>query len=177
MPVEGLFLPPASIQAQNKDNSERNTQKWNSNKKDYLRKKPLRHGCDWGDLVELSFAKHNVLQRCVSKLLNKPSYGRQNQTNRHNMFWEKSAMKSYYNVWLTFVMLHRVEIAFLFISFKLLQLEHEQILLDLDLPQINLWIEFHSRKAALKASGMSFLGQGHPTSVFRKYLFGRRFEI
>ena len=70
-----------------------------------------------------------------------------------------SAMKSYYNVWLTFVMLHWVEIAFLFISFKLLRLEHEQILLALDLPQSNLWLAFHSRKAALKASGMSFSGR------------------
>ena len=56
-------------------------------------------------------------------------------------------------------MLHRVGIAFLFISFKLLTLEQEQILLDLDLPQINLWLEFHSRKAALKASGTSFSGR------------------
>ena len=56
-------------------------------------------------------------------------------------------------------MLHQVEIAVLCISFKLLRLEHEQILVDLDLPQINLWLKFHSRKAALKASGMSFLGR------------------
>ena len=34
------------------DNRERNTQKWNSNHKDYLRKKRLRRGCDWGDLAE-----------------------------------------------------------------------------------------------------------------------------
>ena len=26
-----------------------------------VRKKPLRYGCDWGDLVELSFVKQNVL--------------------------------------------------------------------------------------------------------------------
>ena len=57
-------------------------------------------------------------------------------------------------------MLHHVEIAFLFISFQFFRLEHEQILLDLDLPQIiNLWLKFHSRKAALKASGTSFLGR------------------
>ena len=28
--------------------------------------------CDWGDLVEGSFVKQNVLQRRVSKLLNEP---------------------------------------------------------------------------------------------------------
>ena len=59
-----------------------------------VRKKPLRHGCDCGDLVELSFEKQNVLQRPVSKLLNEPSYGRQNQTNRRYMFRKTSAMKS-----------------------------------------------------------------------------------
>ena len=29
------------------DNRERNTQKWNSNNKDYVRRKPLIHGCCW----------------------------------------------------------------------------------------------------------------------------------
>ena len=38
-------------------------------------------------------------------------------------------------------------------------LEHEQILRNLNLPQINLWLKFHSRKAALKASGTSFSGR------------------
>ena len=71
------LISPASFHTSS-DNSERNTQKWNSSSKDYVRKKPWRHGCDWGDLVELSFANHNVLQRCVSKLLNKPSYCWQN---------------------------------------------------------------------------------------------------
>ena len=47
-----------------------------------VRKKPLRHWCDWGDIVEGSFVKHNVLQRRVSKLLNESPYGRQNQTSR-----------------------------------------------------------------------------------------------
>ena len=55
-------------------------------------------------------------------------------------------------------MLHRVEIEFLFLSFEILRLERQQILLDLDLPQIDLWLEFHSRKAVLKASGTSFSG-------------------
>ena len=44
-------------------------------------------------------------------------------------------------------MLLHVEIAFLFISFELLKLECKQILLDLDLPQIDLWHEFDSQKA------------------------------
>ena len=44
MTVEGLFLPPADHTRS--DNCERNTQKWNSNNKDDVRKKPLRHGCD-----------------------------------------------------------------------------------------------------------------------------------
>ena len=55
-------------------------------------------------------------------------------------------------------MLLRVKFAFLFISFQLLKLEREQILLGLDLPQIDLWHEFHSRKAE-KASETSFLGR------------------
>ena len=56
-------------------------------------------------------------------------------------------------------MLHRAEIEFLFLSFKLLRLERQQILLDLDLPQIDLWHQFHSRKAVLKGSGTSFSGR------------------
>ena len=47
-----------------------------------VRKKPSRHWCDWGDLVEGSFVKEHVLQWRVSKLLNESPYGRQNQTNR-----------------------------------------------------------------------------------------------
>lgn len=31
------------------DNRDRNMQKWNSNNRGYVRKKPLRHGSDWGD--------------------------------------------------------------------------------------------------------------------------------
>ena len=56
-------------------------------------------------------------------------------------------------------MLHRVEIEFLILSFELLRLERQQILLDLDLPQIDLWHEFHSRKAVLKSSETSFSGR------------------
>ena len=78
--------------------------------------------------VELSVVKRNVLQRRISKLLNEPPYGRQNQTNRRYMFRKTTAMKSCeYNFWLTFAIIHRVEIAFLFISFKRLRLQREQI--------------------------------------------------
>ena len=44
--------------------------------------------------MELSFVKQNVLQQRVSKLLNEPPYGQQNQTNRHYIFRKTSAMKS-----------------------------------------------------------------------------------
>ena len=83
MPIEGLFLPPASIQAQIIVKGIRRN---GTATIETVRKKPLRHWCDWGDLVELSFVKQNVLQRRVSKLLNEPPYGRQNQTNRRYMF-------------------------------------------------------------------------------------------
>ena len=56
-------------------------------------------------------------------------------------------------------MLRRVEIEFLFLSFEILRLERQQIILDLDLPQIDLWHEFHRRKAVLKASGTTFSGR------------------
>ena len=85
------LFSPASFHTSS-DNRERNTQKWNSNNNHYVRKKPLRHGCDWADLVELNSVKHG-LQRHVSKLLNKLPYGRQSQTNRHYMLRETSAMK------------------------------------------------------------------------------------
>ena len=139
------LISPTSFHTSS-DNRERNTQKWNSNNKHYVRMKSSRHGCDRGDLVELNSVKHS-LQRRVSKLLNKLPYGRQNQTNRHYILRQTSAMKSQYDVWITFARLRLVEIAFLFISFELLRLERNQILLDLDLPQNDLWHEFHSRKA------------------------------
>ena len=120
MPIEGLFLLLASIQAQiivkGIHRNETATIKT-------VRKKPLRHWCGWGDLVQLSFVKQNLLQRGVRKLLNEPPYGRQNQTKRCCMFIKTSAMKS----WLTFVMIHSIDIAFLFMSFKRLRLECEQI--------------------------------------------------
>ena len=91
MPIEGLFLLLASIQAQIIVKGIRRNETATI---ETVRKKPLRHGCDWGDLVELSFVKQNVLQRRVSKLLKEPSYGRQNQTNRRYMFRKTSAIKS-----------------------------------------------------------------------------------
>ena len=39
------LFSPASFHTSS-DNRERNTQKWNSNNNHYVRKKPLRHGCD-----------------------------------------------------------------------------------------------------------------------------------
>ena len=91
MPTEGLFLLLASIQAQIIVKGIRRNETATIKT---VRKKPLRHWCDWGDLVEGSFVKQNVLQRRVSKLLNESPYGRQNQTNRRYMFRKTSAMKS-----------------------------------------------------------------------------------
>ena len=68
------LISPANFHTSS-DNRERNTQKWNSNNKHYVRMKSSRHG--HGHSV-----KHS-LQRRVIKLLNKLPYGRQNQTNRH----------------------------------------------------------------------------------------------
>ena len=47
--------------------------------------------------MELNSVKHG-LQRRVSKLLNKLPYGRQNQTNRHYILRQTSAVKSQYDV-------------------------------------------------------------------------------
>ena len=116
MPIEGLFLLLASIQAQIIVKGIRRNETATIKTE---RKKPLRHWCGWGDLVQLSFVKQNLLQQ----LLNEPPYGRQNQTKRRYMFRKTSAMKS----WLTFAMMDSVEIAFFFMSFKCLRLEHEQI--------------------------------------------------
>ena len=116
MPIEGLFFLLASIQAQIIVKGIRRNETATIKT---VRKKPLRHWCGWGDLVQLSFVKQNLLQQ----LLNEPPYGRQNQTKRRYMFRKTSAMKS----WLTFAMMDSVEIAFFFMSFKCLRLEHEQI--------------------------------------------------
>ena len=63
--------------------------------------------------------------------LNELPYGRQNQTNRRNIFRKTSAMN--HNFWLTrFAMIHRVEIAFLFMSLERLRLEREQLWLELE---------------------------------------------
>ena len=120
MPIEGLFLLLASIQAQIIVKGIRRNETATIKT---VRKKPLRHWRGLGDLVQLSFVKQNVLLQRVNKLLNEPPYGRQNQTKRRYMFRKTSAMKS----WLTFAMMDSVEIAFFFMSFKCLRLEHEQI--------------------------------------------------
>ena len=113
MPIEGLFLLLASIQAQIIVKGIRRNETATIKT---VRKKPLRHWCGWGDLVQLSFVKQNLLQQRVGKLLNEPPYGRQNQTKRRYMFRKTSAMKS----WLTFAMMDSIEIAFFFMSFKCL---------------------------------------------------------
>ena len=69
MPIEGLFLLLASIQAQIIVKAIRRNE---TAAIKTVRKKPLRRWFDWGDLVELSFVRQNVLQRRVSKLLNEP---------------------------------------------------------------------------------------------------------
>ena len=58
------LISPTSFHTSS-DNRDRNTQKWNSNNKHYVRMKPSRYGCDRGDLVELNSVKHS-LQRRVS---------------------------------------------------------------------------------------------------------------
>ena len=116
MPIEGLFLLLASIQAQIIVKGIRRNETATIKT---VRKKPLRHWCGWGDLVQLSFVKQNLLQQRLGKLLNEPPYGRQNQTKRRYMFRKTSAMKS----WLTFAMMDSAEIAFFFMCFKCLRLE------------------------------------------------------
>ena len=66
----------------------------------------------------------------VNYTLNEPPYGQQKQTNRRNMLRKTSAM-NLYNFLLTFAMIHRVEIAVLFISLERWRPEREQIVLDL----------------------------------------------
>ena len=92
MPIEGFLFPlPASIQAQIIVKGIRRNETATIKT---VRKKPLRHWCDWGDLVELSFVKQNVLQRRVGKLLSELPCGRQNQVDRRYLFRKTSAMKS-----------------------------------------------------------------------------------
>ena len=67
MPIEGLFLLPASIQAQIIVKGIRRNETATI---ETVRKKPLRHGCDRGGLVELSFVKQNVLQQFCFALVN-----------------------------------------------------------------------------------------------------------
>ena len=75
-------------------NCVRNTQKWNSNNYRDCKKESIE---TWMWLMRsygIKLREQNVLPRRVSKLLNEPSYGRQNQTNRRYMFRKTSAMKS-----------------------------------------------------------------------------------
>ena len=126
---------------------------------DTVRKKPLRRrrGCEWGDLVKLSFVKQTVLQRRVSKLLIELPYGRQNQTNRGYMFRKKVQWNDNIQFWLTFAIIHRVEIAFLFISFKRLRLEREQIRqILLDVNQLTSDTSFTLEKVFLKGAERDF---------------------
>ena len=155
MPIEGLFLLLASIQAQIivKGISRNETATIKT-----VRKKPLRHWCAWADLVEGSFVKQNVLQQRVSKLLNESPYGRQNRTNRRYMFWKTSDMKSWYHFWLTFVMIHSVEIAFFGLSTFEARTRANQADIT-GLGAIDLWHEFQIRKYVFKASGTRFLGR------------------
>ena len=77
MPIEGLFLLLASIQAQIIVKGMRRNETATTKT---VRTKPLRHWCGWGGLVELSFVKQNVLQRRVSKLeTNLPTADKINQ--------------------------------------------------------------------------------------------------
>ena len=72
------------------------------------------------------------------------------------MFRKTSAMKSY-NFLLTFAMIHGVEIAFLFISFKRLRLEREQIReILLDLKQLTSDTSFTLEDLSKAASGARF---------------------
>ena len=59
------LISPTSFHTSS-DNRERNTQKWNSNNKHYVRMKPSRHGCDRGDLVELNSVKHSLQRLLVN---------------------------------------------------------------------------------------------------------------
>ena len=107
-----------------------------------------------GRSVEESFVKQKVLQWRVSKLLNEPPYGRQNQANRRYMF-----RKTKYNFWLTFAMIHSVEIAFLNMSFKRLRLEREQIRqILLDLEQMTSDTSFKLENLFLKQAERVFSG-------------------
>ena len=152
IPIEGLVLLPSSTHAQIIVKRIRRNETATI---EAVRNKPLRHGCDWGDLVELNFVKQNALQRCVSKRLNEPPYGWQNQTNRRYMFRKPSAMKSY-NFLLTFAIIHRVKIAF-FQTFEARTRANQAYITGLG--KIDLWHEFHIRKDVFKARGTRFSGR------------------
>ena len=160
MPIEGLFLLLASIQAQIIVKEIRRNETATIK---IVRKKPLRHWCDWGDLVELSFMKQNVLQRSVSKLLNEPPYGRQNQTNSLEklVLWNHNL----HTFWLTFAMIYSVDRDCIFIYvFQTFESRTRANQAHIGwnitgLGTIDLWHEFNIRKTVLKASGTRFLGR------------------
>ena len=70
-------------------------------------------------------------------------------------------------------MLHDDEIAFLFMSFKRLRLEREQIrqilLAITGLETIGLWHEFHIRKSVLKRAERDFLPASNKIAMSLKY--------
>ena len=132
MPIDGLFLLLASIQAQIIVEGTRRNKTATIKT---VRKKPLRRSCDWGDLVEGSFVKQTVLQRRVSKLLIEHPYADKIKQTGATCLEKLVQWNHNAQFWLTFAIIHRVEIAFLFISFKRLRLESEQIrqiLVDLE---------------------------------------------
>ena len=148
-----IFLLPASIQAQLIVKGIRRNETATI---ETVRRTPLRHGCFWVDLVQLSFVKQNVLQRSVSKLLNESPHDRQNRRNRRYMFRKTIAMKSYYNFWLTLAITRRVEI-YIFQTFEARTRSNQANITGLG--TIDLWPEFYIRKAVFKASGTRFLGR------------------
>ena len=163
MPIEGLFLLLASIQAQIIVKEIRRNETATIK---IVRKKPLRHWCDWGDLVELSFMKQNVLQRSVSKLLNEPPTAYKiKQTGATCL--EKLVLWNHnlHTFWLTFAMIYSVDRDCIFIYvFQTFESRTRANQAHIGwnitgLGTIDLWHEFNIRKTVLKASGTRFLGR------------------
>ena len=69
-------------------------------------------------------------------------------------------MKSWYNFWLTFVMIHSVEIALFIYVFQTFEARTRANQADITgLGTIDLWHEFQIRKYVFKVSGTRFLGR------------------
>ena len=150
MPIDGLFLLLASIQAQIIVKGIRGNE---TAAIKTVRKKPLRHWCDWGDLVKGSFVNQNVLQRRVSKHLNEPPYGRENQTNRRHMFRKTRVPWNH----IIALRLH------FYLPFKRLRLEREQIRqILLDLEQLTSDTSFKLENLFLKRAERDFRVAGRP---------------